>query len=68
MSKNIDLRRFNSKGKDAFVTVIRGKAPNILDLVDDILNDATMTEVVLTCYGEPLQIEIKFFKRRFESG
>ena len=66
MSKNIDLRRFNSKGKDAFVTVIRGKAPNILDLVDDILNDATMTEVVLTSNGEPLQIEIKYFERRFE--
>ena len=38
MPKTIDLRRFNNNGKDAFVTIIRTKAPNILDLVDGILN------------------------------
>jgi hypothetical protein len=66
MVKTIDIHRFNSKGKDAFVTVVRAKSSDILNEVDKILNDPTMTEVVLGLDGKPVQIEIKYFERRFE--
>lgn len=66
MAHKIDIRRFNTKGKDAFVTIVRGKAPNILELVDEILTDDSMSELVLGSDGKPLKIEIKYFERRFE--
>jgi len=66
MVKTIDIHRFNSKGKDAFVTVVRSKSSDILDEIDKILNDPTMTEVVLGSDGKPVQIEVKYFERRFE--
>ena len=56
MVKTIDIRRFNSNGRDAFVTIVRSKPSNILDEVDKILNDPTLTELILGSDGKPIQI------------
>jgi hypothetical protein len=56
MSKSVDVRRFNPKGKDAFVTIVRTKPSNILDEVDKILNDSTLTETIIGSDGKPIQI------------
>jgi hypothetical protein len=66
MVKTRDVRRFNSKGRDAFVTIVRSKPSNILDEVDKILNDPTLTELILGPDGKPIQIEVVYIERRFE--
>ena len=66
MGKAIDIRRFNSNGRDAFVTIVRSKPSNILDEVDKILNDPTLTELILGSDGKPIQIEVIYIERRFE--
>jgi hypothetical protein len=66
MYKSVDVRRFNPKGKDAFVTIVRTKPSNILDEVDKILNDSTLTETIIGSDGKPIQIEVIYIERRFE--
>ena len=66
MVKTIDIRRFNSNGRDAFVTIVRSKPSNILDEVDKILNDPMLTELILGSDGKPIQIEVVYIERRFE--
>jgi hypothetical protein len=66
MVKTIEVRRFNAKGKDAFVTVVRTKPSNILDEVDKILNDSTLTETIIGSDGKPILIEVIYIERRFE--
>lgn len=66
MSKLIEVRRFNAKGLDAFVTLVREKADNTLNLVDQILNDDEFTELVTSKEGKPVEIEIQWLARRYE--
>lgn len=66
MVNTIEVRRFNAKGKDAFVTIVRSKPSNILDEVDKILNDQTLTETIIGSDGKPIQIEVVYIERRFE--
>jgi hypothetical protein len=66
MVNSIEVRRFNAKGKDAFVTIVRTKPSNILDEVDKILNEPTLTETVIGSDGKPIQIEVIYIERRFE--
>ena len=60
------VRKFNTKGNDAFSTIVREKAPDILDRVDALLADESMTEAVADVTGAPVQVEIKYFSRRFD--
>lgn len=66
MVKAIEVRRFNERGKDAFVTIVRAKRVTILDEVDGIIADPTMTERIIGSDGKPIQIEVLYFDRRLE--
>ena len=65
MSFKIDVRRMNAKGHDAFLTVVREKGIDILEKVDQIIHDDKLSEKILV-NGEPIEIEIKYFPRRYE--
>jgi hypothetical protein len=60
------VRKFNAQGNDAFSTIVREKAPDILDRVDALLADPSMTEAVTDAKGANVDVEIKYHARRFE--
>ena len=65
MSFKIEVRRMNAKGHDAFLTIVRAKATDILVKVDEILQNDNLSEKILV-NGRPIEIEIRYFARRYE--
>lgn len=66
MGVHYEVRRFNSYGRDQFVSAVRKADSGILDSVDEILGDPSCYEQVVGLDNKSIQIEVEYFGRRRE--
>jgi hypothetical protein len=61
----LTIRKFNQKGNDRYATIVRQKSESILEEIDAILEDETLTEIVKP-FGKTIQLVLQPIVRRFE--